>query len=61
MTYLENSGSSCDSVISDGCVAASEYDIALACNGCGAIRSCWDLEGKATIDSSRPTQSVRQS
>ena len=55
MTYLEDSGSSGDSIVSDGGVATSEHDVALACNGCGTHRSFWDLEGKATIDSSRPT------
>ena len=48
---LDHARASGDSVVRDGGVAASQNDVALAADGCCALRCLWDGKGVASFNS----------
>ena len=49
---LEDSGSSGNSVVSDGGVAAGQHNVGLAANWCSSVGCHWDSHAEATSDGS---------
>ena len=48
--YLNDSWASGNSVITDGGVAACKHNVALASNGCSALRGFWHLDREPSVD-----------
>ena len=54
---LENSRTSRNGIVSDGCIATGENGVGLAANGSTALGCLRDGNGKASSDSGRPVLS----